>query len=419
MSAANYLEAADKLGARLCRDALWSSELCNWLGNFMEFVDPEWQVVNHLLGPDLYSGTAGVAVFLARLFAYTGNELFRKTAYGAIRLSLSQIDKFDPAQQFGLYSGLTGVAYALTEMGALLDDESLVTQGLDFLAEIVDIDPSPTQGWDIVSGSAGVIPVLLRFHACYGEAFLLDAALRHGDLLLHAAHQSAGQSEDGWSWKTIPDSDTQNLTGFSHGTAGIAWALAELYGKSGEDRFLQAARKAISYERRWYDSLQKNWPDFRLPAENGTHLCASAWCHGAPGIGLSRLRISRLLNDSDCLAEAQIAIYTTTQGLRDALNQRTSTVAGNYSLCHGHFGNGELLIEARDLPGSPSDMAALHRLAGFALKTHHESDAPWPCGVLNGGETPNLMLGLAGIGYFFLRLHDPDNTESVLLIGPE
>jgi hypothetical protein len=29
----------------------------------------------------------------------------------------------------------------------------------------------------------------------------------------------------------------------------------------------------------------------------------------------------------------------------------------------------------------------------------------WPCGI-SGGQTPNLMLGLAGIGYFYLRLYD-------------
>jgi hypothetical protein len=31
-------------------------------------------------------------------------------------------------------------------------------------------------------------------------------------------------------------------------------------------------------------------------------------------------------------------------------------------------------------------------------------DLRWPCGVTDGDETPNLMLGTAGIGYFYLRL---------------
>jgi hypothetical protein len=43
--------------------------------------------------------------------------------------------------------------------------------------------------------------------------------------------------------------------------------------------------------------------------------------------------------------------------------------------------------------------------------------APWPCGVPEGGETPNLMLGIAGIGHFYLRLYDP-RTPSILLLVP-
>jgi len=41
-----------------------------------------------------------------------------------------------------------------------------------------------------------------------------------------------------------------------------------------------------------------------------------------------------------------------------------------------------------------------------------------PCGVVSGGETPNLMLGTAGIGYFYLRLYDSSAVPSVLLTQP-
>jgi lantibiotic modifying enzyme len=38
--------------------------------------------------------------------------------------------------------------------------------------------------------------------------------------------------------------------------------------------------------------------------------------------------------------------------------------------------------------------------------------------VPGAGETPNLMLGLAGIGYFYLRLADSSKHRSVLMILP-
>jgi lantibiotic modifying enzyme len=48
-------------------------------------------------------------------------------------------------------------------------------------------------------------------------------------------------------------------------------------------------------------------------------------------------------------------------------------------------------------------------------KIEHQ-DLRWPCGVTDGDETPNLMLGTAGIGYFYLRLYDPGNVPSVLIL---
>jgi lantibiotic modifying enzyme len=37
--------------------------------------------------------------------------------------------------------------------------------------------------------------------------------------------------------------------------------------------------------------------------------------------------------------------------------------------------------------------------------------------VLGGGESPNLLLGLAGIGYFYLRLHNAAEFPSVLIVN--
>ncbi len=41
----------------------------------------------------------------------------------------------------------------------------------------------------------------------------------------------------------------------------------------------------------------------------------------------------------------------------------------------------------------------------------------WPCGTPEG-ETPGLMLGLAGVGLFYLQLHD-SAIGSALLYVPE
>src|SRR5579863_2296010 len=326
-----YLEVAEGLGARLCGDAIWSGDQCNWAGDSIEFVESRWQVVTRPCGPDLYAGTPGISLFLANLYARIQTKIFKETAIGGLAYALSQLGRFDPASQFGFYSGLSGVAYVAVEMGGIFGEESLVQLGLKLLEEISRHAPRCEQSWDVVSGSAGVIPVLLKLHQRYGKEFLRDYAMRHGECLLRAANHI--QEEEGWSWITTPGAATKDLTGFSHGTAGIAWVLLELhhYLPTGDERFLQAAQQAFRYERRWFDSQKENWPDFRSQDQSGKPFYAVAWCHGAPGIGLSRLRCYQLLQDHECLAEVEAALRTTT----NILNMAVATGAGNYSLCHG------------------------------------------------------------------------------------
>jgi lantibiotic modifying enzyme len=89
------------------------------------------------------------------------------------------------------------------------------------------------------------------------------------------------------------------LAGLSHGAAGIAWALLALFARTGEERFRTAARGGIAFERSVFSTEAGNWRDLRDP-EHARF--PTAWCHGAPGIGLARLatvpRQSRLYRDT-------------------------------------------------------------------------------------------------------------------------
>ena len=92
------------------------------------------------------------------------------------------------------------------------------------------------------------------------------------------------------------------------------------------------------------------------------------------------------------------------------------STADGYSLCHGLGGNAELFIVAADTLGDERYRAVADDIGDRGLQAVHRNRDPWPCGILSGGETPNLMLGTAGIGYFYLRLYDSSAVPSVLLV---
>lgn len=405
-----FLDAASRIGSKLCRDALWAGPRCNWLGDSMENVQNAWRVVHRAFGPDLYGGTSGIALFLARLYALTGEKPHRTAAEGGLAQALSRLEDIHPSARIGFYSGVTGAAFALIEAGAILDRQDFAAQALAMLETLLQ-DDANGQGLDVISGGAGAIPALLKIYRSHPRDFLLELAARHAQRLLSAAHKD----DAGWSWNTLPIPVERNLTGFSHGTSGVAWALLEIFQHTGDKAYRQAAEEALRYERHWFNSEHQNWPDFRSPTtpQPANHAGPNfmwAWCHGAPGIGLARLRAWQILGDAPLRQEAEIALRSTSRFL--------DKVQGDYSLCHGASGNAELLIMSGQALGDAEALRAAAQTGARGVDFYLKANLPWPCGVQGGGETPNLMLGLAGIGYFYLRLYDPERVPSVLIVTP-
>jgi lantibiotic modifying enzyme len=408
-----FLGTADRIGTRLCRDAIWAGDRCNWLGPSMEFVSHRWAVVQKSFGPDLYGGTAGIALFLGHLFATVGEPLFRDTALAAARQALAQSNSLPPASRHSFYAGLTGLAYtlfALEECGA--GDAGLGREAARLL-EGLEREPPSEHALDLVAGSAGAIPALLALARKRPDLALGELALRHGERLLEAARRSAV----GWSWDTLGLLGRDHLTGFAHGAAGIAWALLELYQETGEERFLEGAREGFRYEAHWYSPKHENWPDLRdfssMPEiANGGQVYAHAWCHGAAGIGLSRLRATELLSDPLYRTQAAAALRSTSTAVHRALAEPQP----DHSLCHGLCGNLEVLLYGGDVLGDAPLRATVLEVARRQASVYENAHLGWPCGVQGALETPGLMLGLAGIGYFYLRLANPDKVPDVLLI---
>ncbi|HEX2205866.1 MAG TPA: lanthionine synthetase LanC family protein [Longimicrobium sp.] len=406
----DFLDGAARIGARLCRQALWDGARCTWLGDAQDVSGGQWVTVHRALGPSLYDGTAGVGLFLARLHAATGEAPFRTAARGALRQALSRADAVAPPVRVALHAGLTGVAWALALAADALGEEDWAEEARGLAEAIEGAEPHP-QAVDVVSGAAGAIPALLFLAGRLDRPSLAEAALRQGDFLLAQARRGP----TGWSWRTIDMPARADLTGYSHGAAGIGVALLELAAATGEGRFREGADEAFRYEAACYSPAHGNWPDFRVfgdpaaaPAEPAFSM---AWCHGAPGIALSRLRAWRLTADPARRAEAEAALAATARSLEPA----AAGPSQGLSLCHGDAGNAESLLAAAEVLGEPAWRALPERVGRSALAHFGGGALPWPCGVPGGGETPALMLGTAGIGWFFLRLHDP-SVPSVLVV---
>jgi len=394
-----FLHTSFSIARRICRDAIWAGDRCNWVGPSIESSG----VVQKPFGADLYSGTSGVAFFLAALYAQTEERLIRKTAEGAAAHADSLAREITSPSLLGYYSGALGIAWSLIKVGELLSSSKWHERGACLLESITKGDVS-NQSTDLMSGYAGAIPALLELAHRYSRPNWAECAKRCGEYLIHLAVRSP----EGWSWRTIevPKKEaSRNLTGLSHGVAGIGCALFELGNAACEIHFTQAAQEAFRYERSHYNAQEENWPDFRdyqrLPRVADTPVFATAWCHGAPGIALSRLRAWQLTSDERLREEAEAALRSTTRIL-----QSTEAANMGFSLCHGRGGNADILLEGARILGLRDLRKTAEEVGYDGISRFESKRLPWPCGVPGAGETKNLMLGTAGIGYFYLRLHE-------------
>lgn len=413
MSSNELIWAADRIGARLCRDSIWYKDRCNWISPAMEFYDNRWQVVHRSFGPDIYNGTSGIALFLAHLYKFTHESIYKDTAKAALNNARETLNLINETTKTGFYAGEVGIAYVFETCATLLNDESLQDEANILLEKITQHTPVENS-IDVMMGSAGAIPALLNFKSEKKRNDLSNLAVTHGDLLLDIANRSNTH----WTWDTMKVQEQKPLTGFVHGASGIAWAFLELFKSTNDIKYLEAAEKAINYEQSCFDENYQNWPDYRdqswKDGDNKEPGYGVAWCHGAGGIGLSRLRAFEITGNNTYKKQAETAIKTTS----NTLEKSNMYYGSDFSLCHGVTGNAELLLYASEVFGQQDYRNFATNQVLWGIDEYERKGDGWPCGVMGAKEVPNLFLGIAGIGYFLLRLLKTHEVKTIMMVHP-
>ncbi|WP_375773524.1 type 2 lanthipeptide synthetase LanM family protein [Archangium gephyra] len=392
------LAAAVALGEDLAAKAIHGRTDVCWPGVSLEDLK-QWRWTLAPLGPELYEGVGGLAVFFAHLAARTGRGDFEALARAALEPVRRAWKLPGPNDtRVGAFLGRSSALYVLGHLGLLWNEPALLDEALAGLSTLEPLIDGDTR-LDVLSGSAGCALALLGLHERTGEARFLEAARRCGERLLATAMPCPG---GGVGWRT-PAAE-QPLAGFSHGATGFALALLTLASVTGDARYGERAHEALAYERSLFVPERGNWKDLRgAPGEEARFV--TAWCHGAPGIALGRLRALRYLDGPHVRAELETALGTT---LREGFG-------GNHCLCHGDLGNVEALLVAGEVLQEPRwSRLALEQAAGILQGAR---EGGWRCGLPRNTETPGLMMGLAGIGYGLLRLAAPEQVPSVLTLA--
>ncbi len=397
----DFLQLASRVGDLLGAKAIHSGTGITWAG-YHRVGDG---FLMGYLPAELYSGQLGIVFFLARLAEQTSSETYRALAeQGLAFFREQQLERLLRQGGMGAFDGLSGAVYVMAHLSRLwpgIDLSADTERILDRLDELIPHD----RCLDTVSGSAGCASALLALHRAIRSERALEQAVRCGEVLTRAIEVSGTTA----TWES--SLFDHPLTGFSHGLSGIALALARLAASPHPcpDALLERVQRLTAYEDGCFDPEQDNWRDLR-PRDDGTEAGDPfmwAWCHGAPGIAAGRYAMASVLPES--LASE----VTVKAGQAIAGVERRGGSSEN-NLCHGSFGNIDLLLSVAI---ARQDVALRRRCEAYltsaitALAPNRDL-APW----LENQRRLDLMLGLTGIGYSLLRMHDPTAVPSVLLL---
>lgn len=355
---------------------------------------------------DLYNGRAGVGLFFAALEKLLPGSSYRDLANASLtpvrrwikRATDEELTEFG----FGGYAGLSSIAYALTRAGEFLCDDDLIADAGIAALRIRPDQVEKDQSLDAMNGAAGAILGLLACYAATGEPKILAGAIACGRHLLQR------REPDKFGFKTWPTLDRCHLTGFSHGAAGIAYALLQLYKVTADAEFYDAAVEGICFESHAFVREQDNWPDYRRAATRLSQdpMFCMAWCHGAPGIGLGRIAALDIMDTREVQRDIQAALRSTS----------SADLLPRDHLCCGNAGLMDTLCAAGErLPQGEWSRKALQLAARTIARSNKRGS--FNIAFHNGFFNPSLFQGTAGVGYQLLRLADPAKIPSVLLLN--
>ncbi len=368
-----------------------------------------WQTLSYYNEPhydtNLYTGVAGISLFLADYYRLTGNTTARDLAAGALRWCSApeRPPGTDPQRiplPLSLYSGASGLGLAWLRLALATDDPTALRQATALAEPVIAAEPGP---WtELGRGATGEGLFLVRLWEASGEERHLRGAVGRGSWL----RDHIIRDERGSHWLRVLDENdpkSRARTGFHVGSAGIGYFLLALYEATQDAEWALLAHAAADTLVRLAqpDRGGVSWP--YATRGQGTQFASCQWCLGAPGIAYFLAKTGAVLGEPAHLATARAAGETT---------YAYGDVRSNPSQCHGLAGSAELFLTLYRLTG---EQVYLERAHDFAVQVLSYRTVTLDGDVWRADDpdcySPDFFCGAAGVGHFFLRLQAPDQLE--------
>ena len=351
---------------------------------------------------DLYCGTAGVLLACAEAHR-AGADVDRVAGPALARLQhvvahpdAAELPEAAAAGPDGLFGGWAGVLVALRAWG---EPAEQVSAGI--ARRVLDLPPHPRACTDVIDGDAGILVALVDD---VDDPDVRAAVGALADRLVAVAEPHEG----GLQWRMEPGYPIL-MPGFSHGTAGVGYALVLAARALDRPDLLAVAVRGAESELALGDRPDGWRLPMTVPRQEHRPEVSFGWCHGPAGT----LRFFALLDQVDPDLRWHAAVDRCVRALRDSrLPERLHPgYWDNVGRCCGTAGVGRSLLDRYDATGDVAYLDWAGVLADDVLartvetpdgltwsNTEHTADPP------ELPPEPGLMQGAAGVAGWLARL---------------
>lgn len=354
---------------------------------------------------NLYSGATGIGFFFAALFKVTGEEKYHDLSKAAMAPIMRIVD--EEMNELLRYSGVGGgvglgsLIYGFASIADFLKDtpfgKTAKEYGLKCAAHIETEALEIDKKFDLIFGTAGLLLGLIKLYKVTGDENVLSKVSLTADYLVQNC-KSTGQGDN-----LIPTYGPKVVTGLSHGASGIALALLKTFEITKDEKYKTTAMAHFDFEEEIYDADAANYPTYQsTPTEKAF---ITAWCHGAPGIGLTRLMAYKITRDENLIPQIEKNLVVTSAFSLEHLDH----------ICCGNFGRLDIQMEHALFFEDGRALSGIKKEAQYIVNRFYESngfrlfiDAPTKV------FSPGLFVGATGIAYSLLRIAFPGKLPSVL-----
>lgn len=341
-----------------------------------------------------YSGSVGILRCLLLLEKSGYEDLPINKLISDIEIDIDKIINYGTMDiSIGAYNGVAEYLryYAYIYKHNNFSDV-LSLKRIHYLLDLIENSFKKDEKLDILDGTAGVILTLIEIFQLHLSDCLNNRVIKLVEKCrLHLIDSII--YDKGEVYFPIAQEKKRYFTGFAHGSSGIILAIYRANKLLDIDDYT-LIQSLLKTERRLFDKTNQMW--FK---DNNRNSYSWGWCHGIPGILLSRLELIKHGYQDDYIIEEAYELY-------EIAMQKSLGV--NLTFCHGDLGNLVICKYAE----------AILNIENSKVDKYIQEILPYVTNSLEchirGTETVGVMHGLVGIATFldsticdnYLRLLD-------------